>query len=199
MSKYLDIQGLKTYTKKLKAYIDSKVSGVDSSLFEPVASLPADISAISTNKIYLVALDTKGDQNKYAEYIYTGKTDAAYSADNWEKLGEYNAGSAADVEKDVLTFEEIVDDAISVKDPTTNMAGSVVYSSVLRTFVWKGATLLGGSSDLLQVLVRLCQLRHSRNIRRYPCGGQDLYLRRQGVCVQRHFACAGGRRQQWQL
>lgn len=135
MSKYLDIQGLKTYTEKLKAYINSKVSGVDSSLFEPVSALPTDISAISTNKIYLVPADSTGEQNKYAEYIYTGKTSEAYSADNWEKLGEYNAGGS--VENNILTFDGVIDASVSVgsQGMVMVMTDKVYYLSTRNTFV----------------------------------------------------------------
>lgn len=62
---------------------------IDLSLYKVVTSLPT--TGIDATKIYLVLSGTKGTQNNYTEYIYTGDTAAAYDAGKWEKLGEYKA------------------------------------------------------------------------------------------------------------
>lgn len=62
---------------------------IDLSLYKVVTSLPT--TGIDATKIYLVLSGTKGTQNNYTEYIYTGDTAAAYNAGKWEKLGEYKA------------------------------------------------------------------------------------------------------------
>lgn len=54
---------------------------LDTTLYKVVEALPT--AGQETNKIYLVASASKGDQNNYTEYVWTGSA--------WEKLGEYAA------------------------------------------------------------------------------------------------------------
>lgn len=76
-----------------KGFVPLKQLGnLDTILFEVVSELPNTIATIKKH-IYLKTVGTTGDNNKYAEYIYTGDltSTAAYDATKWEKLGEVAA------------------------------------------------------------------------------------------------------------
>ena len=121
MEKYLDknsvmrlLQGLKTQIDKSKtsvldtkgvangiASLDaggnvplSQLGNLDTTFFEVVTELPTDIQNIK-KYIYILKGNKDGQNNKYAEYIYTGDlTDAGdlagdVDATKWEKLGDF--------------------------------------------------------------------------------------------------------------
>lgn len=121
MEKYLDknsvlrlLQGIKTQIDKSKtsvldtkgaangiASLDaggnvplSQLGNIDTTFFEVVTELPTDIRNIKKH-IYILKGNKDGDNNKYAEYIYTGDlTDAGdlagdVDATKWEKLGDF--------------------------------------------------------------------------------------------------------------
>lgn len=121
MEKYLDknsvlrlLQGIKTQIEKSKtsildtkgkangiASLDaggnvplSQLGNLDTTFFEIVTELPTDIRNIKKH-IYILKDSKEGENNKYAEYIYTGDlTDAGdlageVDASNWEKLGDF--------------------------------------------------------------------------------------------------------------
>ena len=72
----------------------SQLSNLDTTFFEVVTELPTDIRNIKKH-IYILKGNKDGDNNKYAEYIYTGDlTDAGdlagdVDATKWEKLGDF--------------------------------------------------------------------------------------------------------------
>lgn len=121
MEKYLDknsvlrlLQGIKTQIDKSKtsvldtkgvangiASLDaggnvplSQLGNLDTTFFEVVTELPTDIRNIKKH-IYILKGKKDGENNKYAEYIYTGDlTDAGdlagdVDATKWEKLGDF--------------------------------------------------------------------------------------------------------------
>lgn len=121
MEKYLDknsvlrlLQGIKTQIDKSKtsvldtkgvangiASLDaggnvplSQLGNLDTTFFEVVTELPTDIQNIKKH-IYILKGNKDGQNNKYAEYIYTGDlTDAGdlagdVDATKWEKLGDF--------------------------------------------------------------------------------------------------------------
>lgn len=121
MEKYLDknsvlrlLQGIKTQIDKSKtsvldtkgvangiASLDaggnvplSQLGNLDTTFFEVVTELPTDSRNIKKH-IYILKGNKDGDNNKYAEYIYTGDlTDAGdlagdVDATKWEKLGDF--------------------------------------------------------------------------------------------------------------
>lgn len=121
MEKYLDknsvlrlLQGIKTQIDKSKqnvldtkgvangiASLDaggnvplSQLGNLDTTFFEVVTELPTDIRNIKKH-IYILKGNKDGENNKYAEYIYTGDlTDAGDLAGDvdvtkWEKLGDF--------------------------------------------------------------------------------------------------------------
>lgn len=117
MEKYLDrnsvlrlLQGIKTQIDKSKtsvldtkgvangiASLDaggnvplSQLGNLDTTFFEVVTELPTDIRNIKKH-IYILNGNKDGENNKYAEYIYTGDlTDAGnFDATKWEKLGDF--------------------------------------------------------------------------------------------------------------
>lgn len=121
MEKYLDensvlrlLQGIKTQIDKSKqnvldtkgvangiASLDaggnvplSQLGNLDTTFFEVVTELPTDIRNIKKH-IYILKGNKDGDNNKYAEYIYTGDlTDAGdlagdVDATKWEELGDF--------------------------------------------------------------------------------------------------------------
>lgn len=117
MEKYLDknsvlrlLQGIKTQIDKSKtnvldtkgaangiASLDaggnvplSQLGNLDTTFFEVVTELPTDIRNIKKH-IYILNGNKDGENNKYAEYIYTGDlTDAgSFDATKWEKLGDF--------------------------------------------------------------------------------------------------------------
>lgn len=72
----------------------SQLGNLDTTFFEVVTELPTDIRNIKKH-IYILKGNKDGDNNKYAEYIYTGDlTDAGdlagdVDATKWEKLGDF--------------------------------------------------------------------------------------------------------------
>ena len=72
----------------------SQLGNLDTTIFEIVTELPTDIRNIKKH-IYILKDSKDGENNKYAEYIYTGDlTDAGdlageADASNWEKLGDF--------------------------------------------------------------------------------------------------------------
>lgn len=72
----------------------SQLGNLDTTFFEVVTELPTDIHNIKKH-IYILKGNKDGDNNKYAEYIYTGDlTDAGdlagdVDATKWEKLGDF--------------------------------------------------------------------------------------------------------------
>ena len=117
MEKYLDknsvlrlLQGVKTQIdKSKKSVIDTKgaangiasldaggnvplsqLGNLDTTFFEVVTELPTDVRNIKKH-IYILNGNKDGENNKYAEYIYTGDlTDAGnFDATKWEKLGDF--------------------------------------------------------------------------------------------------------------
>lgn len=72
----------------------SQLGNLDTTFFEVVTELPTDIRNIK-KYIYILKGNKDGDNNKYAEYIYTGDlTDAGdlagdVDATKWEKLGDF--------------------------------------------------------------------------------------------------------------
>ena len=72
----------------------SQLGNLDTTFFEIVTELPTDIRNIKKH-IYILKNSKDGENNKYAEYIYTGDlTDAGdlageVDASNWEKLGDF--------------------------------------------------------------------------------------------------------------
>lgn len=72
----------------------SQLGNLDTTFFEVVTELPTDIRNIKKH-IYILKDNKDGDNNKYAEYIYTGDlTDAGdlagdVDATKWEKLGDF--------------------------------------------------------------------------------------------------------------
>ncbi|WP_440338440.1 hypothetical protein [Megamonas funiformis] len=98
MTQYLDLDGLKTLVTNINNKFIKK-GEVDNTFVEVVTELP------KTNikkHIYLVpeAAASGVNQNKYAEYVYTGTLPIAvdgtthnsnYDASKWEKLGDFQA------------------------------------------------------------------------------------------------------------
>lgn len=72
----------------------SQLGNLDTTFFEIVTELPTDIRNIKKH-IYILKDSKEGENNKYAEYIYTGDlTDPGdlageVDASNWEKLGDF--------------------------------------------------------------------------------------------------------------
>ena len=69
-----------------------QLANLDTVLFEVVTDLPNTLNKIKKH-IYLKTAGIVGDENVYAEYIYTGGITEhdAYDATKWEKLGEVAA------------------------------------------------------------------------------------------------------------
>lgn len=98
MAKYLDLEGLGTLVENINAKFLKK-GDVDNTFVEVVTELP---TKNIKKHIYLVpeAAASRVNQNKYAEYVYTGSlpinidgtTHASnYDATKWEKLGDFQA------------------------------------------------------------------------------------------------------------
>lgn len=98
MAEYLDLEGLKTLVTNIKNTFLKK-GDVDNTFVEVVTKLPTENIK---KHIYLVpeAAASGVNQNKYAEYVYTGSlpinidgtTHASnYDATKWEKLGDFQA------------------------------------------------------------------------------------------------------------
>lgn len=109
-------------------------NSLDTTLFQIVTALPT--SGINKNRIYIVSsrtADPKG-KNTYAEYIYTGDTAAAYTAEKWEKLGEYTP------EIDTSNYDELVERV------QTGEFNNVLSFAGIRNFLPLGNTILSQSA-----------------------------------------------------
>lgn len=62
-----------------------QLGNIDMTFAEVVTALPTENIK---KHIYMMKAGTSGNQNIYAEYIYTGDVTEAYDATKWEKLGE---------------------------------------------------------------------------------------------------------------
>lgn len=62
-----------------------QLGNIDMTFAEVVTALPTENIK---KHIYMMKASTSGNQNIYAEYIYTGDVTATYDATKWEKLGE---------------------------------------------------------------------------------------------------------------
>lgn len=131
MTQYLDLDGLKTLVTNINNKFIKK-GEVDNTFVEVVTELP------KTNvkkHIYLVpeAAASGVNQNKYAEYVYTGTLpitvdgtthNSNYDASKWEKLGDFQA------EVDLTTYSKKADTVKSIN--STRNANSVFINSVLN-------------------------------------------------------------------
>lgn len=64
----------------------AQLGNLDMTFFEPVQELPTtDIK----KHIYLIKNTKEGEQDTYAEFIYTGDVDGEYDSTKWEKLGDF--------------------------------------------------------------------------------------------------------------
>lgn len=63
----------------------SQLGNIDTTFAEVVTELPT--TGIKKH-IYMVKAGVSGNQNIYAEYVYTGDVAGTYDATKWEKLGE---------------------------------------------------------------------------------------------------------------
>ena len=75
--------------------LESNIKDIDTTVYEVIGNEALPTTGIK-KRIYLKLIETgnpTGDNNKYAEYVYTGdlKSTAAYDATKWEKLGEVAA------------------------------------------------------------------------------------------------------------
>lgn len=75
--------------------LESNIKDIDTTVYEVIGNKALPTTGIK-KRIYLKLIETgnpTGDNNKYAEYVYTGdlKSTAAYDATKWEKLGEVAA------------------------------------------------------------------------------------------------------------
>lgn len=75
--------------------LESNIKDIDTTVYEVIGNDALPTTGIK-KCIYLKLIETgnpTGDNNKYAEYVYTGdlKSTAAYDATKWEKLGEVAA------------------------------------------------------------------------------------------------------------
>lgn len=131
MAKYLDLEGLGTLVKNINAKFLKK-GDVDNTFVEVVTELPAKNIK---KHIYLVpeAAASGVNQNKYAEYVYTGSlpinidgtTHASnYDATKWEKLGDFQA------EVDLSDYSRKANTVKSIN--STRNTNSVFINSVLN-------------------------------------------------------------------
>lgn len=75
--------------------LESNIKNIDTTVYEVIGNEDLPTTGIK-KRIYLKLIETgnpTGDNNKYAEYVYTGDltSTAAYDATKWEKLGEVAA------------------------------------------------------------------------------------------------------------
>lgn len=73
--------------------LESNISSIDTTVYEVIGDKPLPTTGIK-KRIYLKLIETgnpTGDNNKYAEYVYTGDPSVTYDATKWEKLGEVAA------------------------------------------------------------------------------------------------------------
>lgn len=72
--------------------LQNNIKDIDTTVYEVIGDKPLPTTDIK-KRIYLKLIETgnpTGDNNKYAEYVYTGTGDT-YDATKWEKLGEVAA------------------------------------------------------------------------------------------------------------
>lgn len=73
--------------------LEANIKDIDTTVYEVIGNKPLPTTGIK-KCIYLKLIETgdpTGDNNKYAEYVYTADPGATYDATNWEKLGEVAA------------------------------------------------------------------------------------------------------------
>lgn len=73
--------------------LESNIKDIDTTVYEVIGNEALPTTGIK-KRIYLKLIETgnpTGDNNKYAEYVYTADPGATYDATKWEKLGEVAA------------------------------------------------------------------------------------------------------------
>lgn len=73
--------------------LESNIKSIDTTVYEVIGDKALPTTGIK-KCIYLKLIETgdpTGDNNKYAEYVYTADPGATYDATKWEKLGEVAA------------------------------------------------------------------------------------------------------------
>nr|UWD62755.1 MAG: hypothetical protein [Bacteriophage sp.] len=73
--------------------LESNIKDIDTTVYEVIGDKPLPTTGIK-KRIYLKLIETgdpTGDNNKYAEYVYTEDPEGTYDATKWEKLGEVAA------------------------------------------------------------------------------------------------------------
>lgn len=73
--------------------LEANIKDIDTTVYEVIGNKPLPTTGIK-KCIYLKLIETgdpTGDNNKYAEYVYTANPGATYDATKWEKLGEVAA------------------------------------------------------------------------------------------------------------
>ena len=73
--------------------LESNIESIDTTVYEVIGDKALPTTGIK-KRIYLKLIETgdpTGDNNKYAEYVYTADPGATYDATKWEKLGEVAA------------------------------------------------------------------------------------------------------------
>ena len=73
--------------------LESNIEDIDTTVYEVIGNEALPTTGIK-KRIYLKLIETgnpTGDNNKYAEYVYTGDPSVTYDATKWEKLGEVAA------------------------------------------------------------------------------------------------------------
>lgn len=73
--------------------LQANIKDIDTTVYEVIGDKPLPTTGIK-KRIYLKLIETgdpTGDNNKYAEYVYTADPGATYDATKWEKLGEVAA------------------------------------------------------------------------------------------------------------
>lgn len=73
--------------------LESNIKSIDTTVYEVIGDKALPTTGIK-KRIYLKLIETgdpTGDNNKYAEYVYTADPGATYDATKWEKLGEVAA------------------------------------------------------------------------------------------------------------
>lgn len=73
--------------------LESNIKNIDTTVYEVIGNEALPTTGIK-KRIYLKLIETgnpTGDNNKYAEYVYTGDPRVTYDATKWEKLGEVAA------------------------------------------------------------------------------------------------------------
>lgn len=141
MSKYIDIEGLKTYHSKIKEIIetpatsttagvvkpdnttitvsdDGTISAVPSLKIEVVDTLPT--TDISTATIYFVPKITAGTDNVYSEYIYVNK--------KWELIGDTEVDLSEYMKKSDVSASASLTSGTKIGSITVNGTTTDLYS-----------------------------------------------------------------------